>query len=106
MREGNSNNTHATEIGTDGRLELRLASREVLTVLDRRPQAQVDALPVRTTEHGTSAEKRERVILSTGIVDGDVPEHVLADLLGEVDVDTQEIGLDTMSGTAGEPLNY
>ena len=96
VREGNSNSTHATEISSDGRLELGLASREVLAIFDRRPQAQVDALPVRTTEHGTSTEKSERVIFGTGVVNGDVPEHILADLLGQIDVDTQKVGLETM----------
>lgn len=103
--EDNSNVTHTTEISTDGRLELRLASRQVLSVFDRRPQAQVDALPVRTTEHGTSTKKSQWVVLGTSVVNGDVPEHIFANLLGEIDVDTQEIGLETMSGTAGKALN-
>jgi hypothetical protein len=52
----------------------------------------VDRHPVRTTEHGAGAEEGEGVVLGTGIIDGDVPQHVLADLLREVDVDAQEVG--------------
>ncbi len=73
-------------------LELRVRAGEVLPRGDCLAHAAVDRLPVRAPEHGASAEERERVVLRAGVVDGDVPEHVLADLLRQVDVDTQEVG--------------
>jgi hypothetical protein len=72
--------------------ELRVCAREVLAGLNGLAEARVDVLPVRTTEHSASAEERERVVRGTGVVDSDVPEHVLVDLLREVDVDAQEVG--------------
>lgn len=73
-------------------LELCVGAGEVLARGDCLAHAAIDGLPVRATEHGTSAEERKRVVLRARVVDGDVPEHVLADLLREVDVDTQEVG--------------
>ena len=86
-RRSITNGTYA-DVG----LELRTGAGEVLAALDGLAHAGVDALPVRTAEHGASTEERERVVLGARIVDGDVPEHVLVDLLREVDVDAQEVG--------------
>jgi hypothetical protein len=80
------NTTHS-----DGSLELRVGAGQVLTSLNCLTEAAVDSLPVRTTEHGTRAEERKRIVGSSGIVDGNIPQHVLADLLGQVDVDAQEV---------------
>lgn len=71
--------------------KLGVGAREVLAALDRRAHARVDGLPVGTTEHRASAKESERIILGARIVDSDVPEHVLRDLLGQVDVDAEEI---------------
>ena len=77
-------------------LELRVGARKVLASLDRLAHAAVDVLPVWTAEHGARTEERERVVFSTGIVDCNVPEHVLGNLLREIDVDTQEVGCNQM----------
>ena len=86
-RRSITNGTYA-DVG----LELRTGAREVLTALDGLAHAGVDRLPVRTSEHSASAKERKRVVLSARVVDGDVPEHVLGDLLGQIDVDTEEVG--------------
>lgn len=72
-------------------LELSVGTRDVLAALDGLAHARVDRLPVGAAEHGTSAKERKRVVLRARIVDSNVPEHVLRDLLGEVDVDTEEV---------------
>ena len=72
-------------------LELRRASREILARFNRLPQSGENALPVGASEHGPRAKQRQGVVLSTGIVDGDVPQHVLSNLLRQVDVDPEEI---------------
>lgn len=76
----------------DGRLELRVRAGEVLSALNGLVHTREDVLPVRTAEHSARAEERQRVVLGASIVDGNVPEHVLGDLLREVNVDTQEVG--------------
>ena len=63
-----------------------------MATLDGLLHATVDALPVGTSEHGASTEKGKGIILCTSIVDSNVPEHILADLLGEVDVNAEEVG--------------
>ena len=83
--------TYATEVSSDSGLELGLTAWEVLAVFNRRPETQVDTLPVRATEHRAGAEQRQRIILGTGVVNCDVPEHVLSNLLGQVNVDTEEV---------------
>ena len=75
--------------------QLGVGAREVLTTLNGQAHAGVDRLPVGTTEHGTGTKQRERVVLRASVVDSDVPEHVLGDLLGEVDVDAEEVGCDS-----------
>lgn len=76
----------------DLRLQLSAGARQVLAGLDGLTHATVDGFPVRAAEHGASTEKGQWVVLGTSIVDRNVPQHVLADLLGEVDVDAQEVG--------------
>ena len=76
----------------DGRLELRVRTRKVLAVLNGLAHAAEDVLPVRAAEHGAGTEQRQRVIFSAGVVNSNVPEHVLGDLLREVDVDAKEVG--------------
>ena len=75
----------------DSGAELRLGSREVLAVLNRHTKTRVDALPVRAAEQSTRTQEGERVVCRTSVVDGDVPQHVLVDLLRQVDVDAQEV---------------
>ena len=77
---------------SDSRLELSVGAGKVLTSFNGLAHATVDALPVGAAEHGARAEEREGVVLGTSIVHGNVPEHVLVDLLREVDVDAQEVG--------------
>ena len=88
--------------------QLGVGAREVLTTLNGQAHAGVDRLPVGTTEQGTRPEQSQRVVVCTGIVDRDVPQHVLCsfvsndwlirdnmrtvNLLREVDVDAQEVG--------------
>ena len=67
--------------------KLRVGSREVLATLNCLAHPRIYRLPVGSTEHGPRAEKREWVVLCSGVVDRNVPQHVLADLLGQVDVD-------------------
>jgi len=84
--------TYPAEIGSDARAKLALRTGEVLAGLNRAADVCVDRGPVRTTVHGTSAEKRQGVVLCTGIVDDDVPHSCLVELLRKVNVDAQEIG--------------
>ena len=77
---------------SDSRLELRVGAGQILAGLNGLTHTAVDALPVRATEHGSGTEEGQRVVFRTGVVDRDVPKHILADLLGEVDVDAQEVG--------------
>ena len=80
------------EVRADGRLDAGAGTRKVLARLNAHTETAVDVLEVGTAEQRTGAEERERVVRRTGVVDGDVPEHVLGDLLGQVDVDTEEVG--------------
>lgn len=81
-------------------LELGLGTRQVLAGLNSRPHLLVDVLPVGTAEHRARAEQGERVVRRARIVDRDVPQHVLADLLREINVDTQEVGCRLRLATA------
>ena len=76
---------------SDSRLELSVGAGKVLTSFNGLAHATVDALPVGATEHGARAEKGQGIVLGACIVDGNIPEHVFADLLSEIDVDTQEV---------------
>ena len=73
-------------------LQLRIGSWKVLSTLDSLLDASVDGVPVRPAEHCAGAEQGQWIILGTGVVDGNVPKHVLADLLGQVNVDAQKVG--------------
>jgi len=83
----------ATEVSSDCGLEGRLASREVLTSFDGHANTAVDRFPVWAAVHGARAKEGQWVKLGTGVVDGDVPQHILADLLGKVDVYAKEVGI-------------
>ena len=72
-------------------LELGLRTGQVLTGLNRRPHLLVDMLPVGTAEHRARAEQREGIVRRARVVHSDVPQHVLANLLREINVDTQEV---------------
>lgn len=76
----------------NSRLELRVGAGKILSALNSLAHTPKDVLPVRTAEHSARAEERQRVVFGASIVDGNVPEHILGDLLCEVDVDTQEVG--------------
>lgn len=91
--DGLGEDAGATEVGSDLGLQLRLAARDILTSLNSLAHLTVNAHPVGATEHGTGAEESQGIVLGSGVVDCNVPQHVLADLLGKVDVDTKEVGI-------------
>ena len=62
-----------------------------MTILNGTANTREDTFPVRSTVHGAGPEKSQRVILGTGVVNSDIPEHVVADFLSEIDIDTQEV---------------
>lgn len=72
--------------------ELRFASRKILTRLDSLPNSSKDSLPIRSTVHRASAKQSQGVIVSSCIVDGNIPQHVFADLLSQVNIDAQKVG--------------
>lgn len=72
-------------------LDLTCATGQVLTNFNRLPDPTVNALPFRPTEYGAGAEQCQRIILGTSIVDCNVPKHVFVDLLGQVDIDAEEV---------------
>ena len=84
--------TYPTEVSTDGGLQLGLAAWKVLSGFNGRPNSLIDGPPIRSTEHRAGTQQSQRVIFRTGIVDCNVPEHVLTNLLSEVDVDAEEVG--------------
>jgi hypothetical protein len=61
--------------------------------------AAIDGLPVGTTEHRTRAEQSQRIIICSGIVDSNIPEHVVGNLLREIDIDTKEVRCETVTDT-------
>jgi len=67
-------------------------AREIITRLNRHPNPAVDPLPVGASIHGAGAQERERVVVCASVIDSDVPEHVVGDLLRQVDVNAQEVG--------------
>lgn len=87
LNEGTAENTYA-----DPSLELGVSARKILTSLDGVAHAAVDGLPVGTTEHGPGAQESKRIVFSASVVDCNVPQHVLSDFLGKVDVDAEEVG--------------
>lgn len=66
-------------------------SRDILAGFDGLAHTTVNGLPVRTTEHRTGTQQGEGVVFGTSIIDSNVPQHIFADLLSQVDVDAQEI---------------
>lgn len=51
----------------------------------------IDNRPIRATIHSTAAKKRERVIIRVVIVNCDIPQHVFADLLRQVNINAQKV---------------
>lgn len=80
------NGTHA-----HSGLKLRVATRDILPRLDSLVDAPVYAHPVRTSEHCTGTEEREGIVFRASVVDCNIPQHILVDFLGEVNVDAKEI---------------
>ncbi|SRR6266702_525570 len=80
---------HATY--SDGGLKLRVGSRNVLSRFNRLTHAAVNGLPIGATEHRTRTKQGQRVVICSSIVNGDVPEHVVSNLLRQIDVDTKEV---------------
>jgi hypothetical protein len=52
----------------------------------------VNGHPVRTPEKRACPEQSERIVRGSGIINSNVPEHILADLLRQIHIDAQEIG--------------
>lgn len=72
--------------------ELRRASGKVATILDGPLHPWVDGIPIRPSEHGTSTEEGQGVVFRSSVIDSDIPKHIFSNLLGQVDVDSEEIG--------------
>ena len=68
-----------------------MASWKILASLNGLPDPGINRLPVWAAEHGTGAQKGQRIVLGAGIVDGNIPKHVLADLLRQINIDTKEV---------------
>jgi hypothetical protein len=73
-------------------LQLRGTAGQITAALNCPPQPIVNGHEVRAPEHGPRAEEGERVVICTGVVHHDVPQHVLVYLLREVDADAEEVG--------------
>lgn len=84
--------TRAAEVRADAGLEGRFPTREISSTFNGSSQVGVDGLPVRPAEHGASSQESQGVELGSCVVDSNVPEHIFANLLSEVDVDTEEVG--------------
>jgi len=95
--ESFGDSTGSTEVRPNFCFQLGGGTGDVLAALDGLPHLAVNGHPVGAPEHGARAEERERVILSSGVVYSDIPEHVLVYLLREVDVDAQEVGVSLCS---------
>lgn len=79
-------NTHS-----DFGLELRFATRNILSGFNGLPHLSVNRHPIGASKHSACSEESERIILCTSIVNRNVPQHVFIDLLREVDVDAEEV---------------
>lgn len=77
---------------SDSGLELRVGTGDVLTTFHSLPDTTVDCVPIWATEHGARAEQGQGVVVGTNFIDSDIPQHIIIDLLRQVDVDTQEVG--------------
>ena len=82
---------YSTEVRSNRCLQLRRASGKILSGFYSLPHPSKDRLPIRATKHSARAKEGQRIVFSTGVVNCDVPKHVLADLLREVDVNAQEV---------------
>lgn len=89
--ESLGDSTGSTEVGPDFCFQLGCAAWDVLSALNGLSHLAINGHPVGAAKHGAGAEECERVVLCAGIIDGDVPKHVFVNLLGEVDVDAQEV---------------
>ena len=67
-------------------------ARKIASALDGHSNPTVNGFPVRPTIHGTRTQKCQRIVFGTGVVYSDIPKHVVADLLSQIDVDAQEVG--------------
>jgi len=85
--------TRTAEVCPNFRLQLGGGSRQVLTRLNCHLHLSVDGLPIWASKHSTGAEKGQRIVIRAGIVNCDVPQHVLRDLLRKIDVDAKEVGI-------------
>jgi hypothetical protein len=72
-------------------LQLRGTTRQIVSTFNRPAQSPVDGHPVRAPEQRTRTQERERIILGTGVVDDDIPQHIFIDLLREVNTDAKEV---------------
>jgi hypothetical protein len=68
-----------------------MRSGNVLPRFNRLTHAAVNGLPVGATEHRARTKQGQRVVIRASIIHGDVPEHVVTDLLRQIDVDTEEV---------------
>lgn len=75
----------------DFSLQLRLASRDVLSTFDGLSHLSVDRHPVRTTEHSAAAQESKGIVLSARVVNSNVPKHIFPDLLCQVNVNPEEV---------------
>ena len=82
-----------TEVGPHPGLQLARRAGQVRPALDRAPDVAVDHLPVRSAVHRPRPEERERVVFRPRVVHHNVPHRRLIELLGEVDVDPEEVGV-------------
>jgi len=84
-------NENGQGIYSDFGLQLRGAPRDVLSSLDSLLHPPVDGHPIGSPKHRARAQESQWVVLCASIVDSNIPQHVLVDLLGEVDADAEEI---------------
>lgn len=94
LLENTRDRRRSAKVRANGRLHATgTGTREVLARLNAHTEAAVDVLEVGATEERAGAEERKRVVRGTSVVDSDIPHHVLVDLLRQVDVDAQEVGV-------------
>lgn len=82
-----TNNTYS-----DFGFQLRLAARDVLSSLDSLPHLSIYRHPIGSSKHRAGTKESQRIVFSASIINCDIPEHVLANFLRQVNVDTKEIG--------------
>lgn len=76
----------------DFRLQLRCAPWKVLPSFYGLSHLSVNRHPVRASKHRAAAKKSERVVLGTGVINSNIPQHIFPDFLREIDVDPEEVG--------------